>query len=206
MEQGNQSSFNVVTTTKSGKNEKKGLIIGAIVVAVLAISIPVGVYLVKQQQDIREKAQEALACPAAEACPAAGEPTLLMSCYSLANGEAPDEVSCSTISNVGAITTCGGNRYCCPSLGSPWTTNVDLCAAISPTPTSTASITAITPTSTATASATLTATASATAKATSTATSSATTAPIPVTGTNWPTVLGVGVGILVIVGSVLLVL
>ncbi len=219
MEQNNPSNFNVVVPGKSGRSGKKGLIIGAIVVLFLAISIPAGVYLVKQQQDIKEKAQEALVCPAAEACPVAGDPTLLKSCYSVVTGGVPGEYSCSTIANVGTTVLCGSTSYCCPSLGASWTTNLTLCATptASPTPTetptvsptATASATAsATPTTTATATATATSTTTATTTATSkaTATSTATAAPIPVTGVNWPTLVGTGVGILVIVGSILLVL
>jgi hypothetical protein len=207
MEQGGQSNFNVVTTSKSNKGGKTALIIGAIVVLFLAISIPAGVYLVKQQQNIKEKAASALVCPAAEACPVSGQTTLLRSCYSSTTGDAPQEISCSTIANVGTTALCGASKYCCPSLGAAWTTDLTLCATPSPTPTLTP-----TPTATATSSATPTGTATgsatptSTVKATATATSSATAVPIPVTGTNWPTVVGAGVGILIIVGSILLVL
>lgn len=197
MENNTAPNFNVVTTGKSNKGGKKGLIIGAVIVLFLAISIPAGVYLVKQQQDIREKASAALVCPAAEACPVAGEVTLLRSCYSSATGDTPQEISCSTIANVGTTAFCGSVKYCCPSLGASWTTDLTLCTTPSPTPTLTA-------TPTASASASPTATSSATPKATSSATP--TVVPIPVTGTNWPTVLGAGVGILVIVGSILLAL
>lgn len=223
MEQNNLSNFNVVTSGKSDKSGKKALIIGAIIVIFLAISIPAGVYLVKQQQDIKEKAQEALVCPAAEACPVAGDPTLLKSCYSVVTGGDPVGYSCSTIANVGTTVTCGSTQYCCPSLGASWTTNLNLCAVAtsSPTPTATATATATasaTPeatstasaspkaTSTSKASATATSTSTATATSKTTSTSTATAAPIPVTGVNWPTLTGTAVGILVIVGSILLAL
>lgn len=224
MEPNNSSNFNVVTPGKSSKSSKKGLIIGAIVVLFLAISIPAGVYLVKQQQDIKEKAQEALVCPAAEACPVAGDPTLLKSCYSVVVGASPEEYSCSTIANVGTTVLCGSTSYCCPSLGASWTTNLTLCAVPTPTPTPTDSATA-TPTATASPTATATATAISTTtpsvsptatsaspvstssvSATANATATATTAPIPVTGVNWPTLIGTGLGILVIIGSILLVI
>ena len=193
---GNQANFSVVTTSKSGKNSKTGLIVGALAVVFLGISVAVGVYLVKQQQDIREKAAAALVCPAAEACPVAGQTSLLRSCYSGATGDAPQEISCSTIANVGTTAICGSTKYCCPSLGAAWTTDLTACTSPTPVPT---------PTIEATASASPTATASATATAKSTATASATPV-IPVTGTNWPTMVGAGVGVLIIVGSILLVL
>jgi len=195
MEQDKQSDFSVITTTKSSKKSKSGLIIGTVVVLFLAISIPIGVYLVKQQQDIREKAAAATVCPIAEACPVAGAPALLRSCYSISVGGTPREISCSTVANVGEIASCGSSQYCCPSLGASWTKDISLCSTPSPSPSLSPS-----PSSTATASA------SPSIRATSTASASGTMAPIPVTGTNWPTVLGVGLGILVIVGSVLLIL
>jgi hypothetical protein len=198
MEQGAQPSFNVVTTSKSTKGGKRGLIIGTAIVAFLAISIAAGVYLVGQQQDIREKAESALTCPSVEACPVTGQPTLLKSCYATASGGAAREISCSTIASVGTTAFCGSSRFCCPSLGASWTTDMGLCSTTSPTPTLTA-----TPTASATSSATPRLTATSSARPTATATGSA--VPIPVTGTNWPTLVGAGLGILVIVGSILLV-
>ncbi|KKR43225.1 MAG: hypothetical protein UT76_C0013G0012 [Candidatus Woesebacteria bacterium GW2011_GWB1_40_12] len=226
MEQNNRPNFNIVTTTKSDKSIKKGLIIGALVVLFLAISIPAGVYLVRQQQDIREKAEEALVCPAAEACPVAGEPALLRSCSSIGSGQAPQDFSCSSISNVGVTASCGAVSYCCPSLGASWTTDLTLCATPSPTPTVTPTPTlTATPTATGSATASPSATASATpttaaaatatptsaaglaatATPTANASSSATPMPIPATGTDWPTLVGAGLGILVIIGSILLI-
>lgn len=196
---GNQPNFSVVTT-KSSKGGKTNLIIGALAVVFLGISVAVGVYLVKQQQDIREKAAAALVCPAAEACPVAGQTSLLRSCYSGTSGDAPQEISCSSIANVGTTAICGSSKYCCPSLGAAWTTNLTACTSPSPTPTITATASA-----SATPTASASATATATAKSTKTATPSATPV-IPVTGTNWPTVFGAGVGVLIIVGSILLVL
>lgn len=207
MKDNNQPNFNVVTTSSSKKGGKTGLIIGALVVVFLAISIVAGVYLVRQQQDIREKASAALVCPAAEACPVPGQAALLRSCYSSASGDAPQEISCSTIANVGTTALCGASKYCCPSLGAAWTTDLTLCATPTPTPTATPEATlSATLTSSASPSATKTATASATPVKTATGSATPTSAPIPVTGTNWPTVVGAGIGILVIVGSILLVL
>jgi len=199
MEQNNQPSFNVVTTNKPGKNTKQGLIIGALVVVFLAIAVVAGVILVRQQQDIREKAEAVLVCPAAEACPVAGDPTLLKSCYSADAGDSPRDISCSTIANVGATTFCGSTNFCCPSLGASWTTDLTMCSTPSPTPT-------LTPTPSTTATASATPTGTATSSATPKATGSSTPAPIPVTGMSWPTIVGTAVGILVIIGSILLVL
>jgi len=165
----------------------------------LAIAVVAGVILVRQQQDIREKAEAVLVCPAAEACPVAGDPTLLKSCYSADAGDSPRDISCSTITNVGATTFCGSTNFCCPSLGASWTTDLTMCSTPSPTPT-------LTPTPSATATASATPTGTATSSATPQATGSATPVPIPVTGMSWPTIVGTAVGILVIIGSILLVL
>ncbi len=202
--------FAMVTSNKSSKVTKKGMIIGSIVVIFLAISIVAGVFLVQRQQNISEKASTSVSlCPAAEACPVAGEADLLRSCTSISSDSAPQEISCSSISNVGVITTCGTRQFCCPSLGASWTTDISLCSTPSPSPT-------IAPSLSATASASTTATPSATPKlstnapttlnesATPSATPKATPREIPVTGTNWPTIAGAGVGILVIIGAILL--
>lgn len=193
------SNYSVITTTKPNGKSKKGLIIGGIIVLFLAISIAVGVYLVGQKQNIEEKAATDSVCPTVEACPVAGSPTLLRSCYSIADGGAPREISCSTIANVGEIAACGSFQFCCPSLGAAWTKDITLCSSPSPSPTITA-----TPTASASASPGFSPTA--TSSATPTASTSASLAPIPVTGTNWPTIAGIGLGVLVIVGSILLVL
>ena len=89
--------------------------------------------MVRQQQNISEKAQEAL-CPAAEACPVSGQPDLLRNCSSVNEGDSPQEVSCSNIGNVGQTAQCGTLSFCCPSLGASWTTDIMLCMTPTPTP------------------------------------------------------------------------
>lgn len=194
----NQAQFEVITAGKSGKSGKKGFIITIIVIIFLGLSVVAGVLLVRQQQIFQEKAQVA-ACPAAEACPVAGQPDLLMSCAQSQAGEAPLEISCSSISNVGVIKSCGTRRFCCPSVGASWTTDVTLCstATAAPTGSPTASP-STTPTATGSATPRGTATASATPRATSRA--------IPVTGTDWPTIAGGVVGVTVIILSILIAL
>jgi hypothetical protein len=201
MDSTNQSNFNIVTTTRSSKKEKRGLIIGAVIIFFIAISVVVGVYLVKQQQNIREKAQVISTCPAAEQCPVVGNPKLLRTCSYSNDGEAPQDISCSSVDNVNSSALCRGITYYCPVLGADWTTSPPPSATPTSTPT-------LTPTPTATESATPTgsATPSATARATATSSASPTTVPIPITGVSWPTVIGAGVGILVIIGSIFLVL
>lgn len=192
------SNYSVITTTNPSRKSKKGLIIGGIIVLIIAISIPVGVYLVGQRQNIDKKAAADLVCPGAEACPVTGSPALLRSCYSIADGGAPREISCSMVANVGEIASCGSIQFCCPSLGASWTKDITLCSSPSPSPTMTA-----TPTASASASPIVSPTATSSARPSASA--SASLAPVPVTGTNWPTIAGLGLGILVIVGSILLV-
>jgi hypothetical protein len=201
MDSANQSNFNIVTTTKSSKKEKRGLIIGAIIIFFIAISVAVGVYLVKQQQNIKEKAQVVSVCPAAEQCPVVGNPKLLRTCSYVGDGEAPQDISCNSIDNSQSSALCNGITYYCPHLSADWTTSPPPSA----TPTSTPAL-APTPTATGSATPAGSATPSATVRATATSSASPTTVPIPVTGVSWPTVIGAGVGILVIVGSILLVL
>lgn len=191
----NSPPFEVITSKKSSKIGKKGLVYGIVAVVFLALSIVAGVLLVKNQQNISEKASTASVCPGAEACPVAGQSSLLRSCNSVGTGGTPREISCSTLSMVGTISICGAYSYCCPSLGASWTTDLTLCS--SPTPTSTVKATA---TATASATPTKTATSSATPKV------QTTPLPVPETGTNWPTLLGGGIGILVIIGAILLAL
>lgn len=200
------SPFEIVTTPKAKKGGPKKLIIALVIVLFLVLSVVAGVLLVRQQQNINEKASENL-CPAAQACPVAGQPELLRNCNPQAADGSAVEKSCSNINTVGTITTCGTTSYCCPSLGAAWSTNLALCSSPSPTPTATATPSAtITPTATGSATPTATATASATPARTATPSAQTTPLPIPVTGISWPTIISGGVGILVIVGSVLLAL
>ena len=103
------------------------------IIVFLILGVFAGVLLVRQQQNISEKAQEAL-CPAAEACPVSGQPDLLRNCSSVNEGDSPQEVSCSNIGNVGQTAQCGTLSFCCPSLGASWTTDIMLCMTPTPTP------------------------------------------------------------------------
>ncbi|MGA3292234.1 MAG: hypothetical protein ABSC49_03775 [Candidatus Microgenomates bacterium] len=188
--------FEMVTGKKPRKVGKTGIIIGVVVTLFLALSVAAGVLLVKQQQNIQEKAAANL-CPGAEACPVAGQTTLLMSCASPNADGTPEQISCSSIANVGTIATCGSQQYCCPTQNSSWTTDLTLCSTATVTPS---------PTLTPTASASATPTATATASASATPYVQTTPRPIPVTGTGWPTIVGAGVGVVVIVGAILIAL
>lgn len=174
------------------------MIIGSLIVVFLILSVVAGVLLVRQQQNIQEKASGDQ-CPAAEACPVSGQPNLLRNCHP---GESVTDPAESLCNQAGRIETCGTRQYCCPSAGGSWSSNLSLCP--SPTPKAT-------PTPTATVAATATATPSGTGTPSATPTRTPTPAggtaqPIPATGTGWPTIVGAGLGVLVIVASVLIAL
>ncbi len=192
------SPFETVTSKKSDKISNKTIIIAVFIFIFLIVGVVAGVLLVKQQQNISEKAQAAL-CPAAGACPVSGQPDLLRNCNPANSDGTPQEVSCSNVGNVKQISSCGTLSYCCPSLGASWTTDLTLCATATATPTlSPTPFPTETPTSSASATPTSTASASGTPRA------SATPRDIPVTGTDWPTVLGIGIGAAAIIGAILL--
>ncbi len=219
--------FEVITSTKSKKIGKKGIIVAIVVFLFLTLSVVLGVILVRQQQNIQEKAAQNL-CPGAEACPVAGQPDLLMSCTPANADGTANQVSCSNVGSVGKTVSCGSQTFCCPSLGAAWTVDLSLCTASpfpSPTGSSTAffagtqsSLTSTSPTPTAVATSspsvvTPTPTSEATSSAlalisTASATPSIQTTPlpIPVTGTDWPTIAGAAVGIGVIIASILIAL
>lgn len=188
------SPFETVTNKKSGKISTRTIIIAVFVFIFLTLGVVAGVVLVKQQQNIAEKAQAAL-CPAAQACPVSGQPDLLRNCNPANSDNTPQEVSCSNVGNVKQISVCGTLSYCCPSLGASWTADLTLCAAATATPT-------ISPTPFATESPV--ASFSATPTATATPGALLTPRPIPVTGADWPTVLGAGIGAAAIIGAILL--
>lgn len=196
------SPFEVITNKGSKKISTSSLIIAIAIAVFLILGIVAGVLLVRQQQNISEKAAVST-CPAAGACPVSGQPNLLRNCNPGNIDGTPVESSCSNIGMVGVVTTCGTQYFCCPSLGASWTTDVSLCAVVTPTPTATTTATVFatsTPLATVSASPTATASVSATPRA------SGTPRPIPVTGTDWPTVLGIGVGAAAIIGAILIAL
>ena len=192
------SPFETITSKKSGRGGKKGIVIAIVIAVFLILGVVAGVLLVQQQQNIKEKAAENL-CPAAEACPLAGQQDILRDCSPGNADGSPQEYKCSNIGNVGQIYACGAGRFCCPSLGALWTTDLTSCTAASPSPTATAEAT-VSPTASASATPTSTATASATPKLKVLSTPR----EVPVTGTDWPTILGVGLGGAAIIGAILL--
>ena len=160
-------------------------IIGAIVgVVVLALGVLAGIYLVRQQQNINERAAVPQ-CPAGEQCPVTKDPTHLRTCSYVEGDNSPDEQLCGTnTSRLNTLSMCGRQVWCCPKKGGAWTTDLTKCPGatlntptatptLTPTPTATATSTA-TPTATATMTSTPTPTTSPTATGTRTATPTAT--------------------------------
>jgi hypothetical protein len=228
------SPFEIVTPGKSKKAGNKGVIVAVLIVVFLILSVVAGVLLVRQQQNIQEKAA-ASQCPAAEACPAAGNSNLLRNCHPPEGDNSPAESLCN---KVGKQETCGTRQFCCPAVGGAWTTDLTACATPAPTPTPNfltdanncgsvgfkctggttcqagqcVAASTATPTPTASASASSSASPTPTQTATPTPAASATTQaqttplPIPETGTGWPTILGAGMGIVVIIASILVAL
>lgn len=141
------SPFEIVTPAKSKKVGKTGLIVGISIAVFLGLSIVAGVLLVRQQQTVTPQAGGST-CPAAEACPNATRPNLLQSCHP---GDADGTTNDSLCDRAGRVETCGPafTKYCCPSAGGSWTTNMTVCnqLAQSPTPTPTVAPT-LTPTPT----------------------------------------------------------
>lgn len=184
------------------KSKTNWKVVGALIgIIVLALGVIAGIFLVGQQQDIREKAATNNQC--VEQCP--GSDGVLRNCHPPESDGTAEESLCNAALR-GSVQFCGTRNFCCN--GSAWTTNMSACATPTATATSTATATATatttatsTSTSKATATATSKGTATATSKSTSTAKSTATAFPVPETGTEWPTVIGAGFGVIMILVS-----
>lgn len=201
------SPFEIVTPSKSNSGGKKGLLVAILVVVFLLLSVVAGVLLVRNNQNVQEKAASTgNSCPGAQACPVSGQTNLLRNCTPPEADNSPTESLCN---RVGRVESCGGKEYCCPTVGGTWTTNMTACTVVAtPTPTPTTTPTA---TSTATPAGSATPATSATPvptlrSGTATPAAQKTSMPIPVTGTGWPTYVGAGVGVIVIIASILLAL
>ena len=122
-----ETEINVVGLSSGKKGGKANWkVIGAIIgIIVLAIGIIAGILLVKQQQDIREKAK-IVSCtdPTVEQCPVAGSPNILRNCHPPQSDNSPVESICD---GEGKISFCGTKNYCCPSAGGNWTTDMKAC-------------------------------------------------------------------------------
>lgn len=216
------SQFVITTSSKSKKGGKKGIIIASLVGVFLVLSIIAGVLLVRQNQNIQEKASQPSGCPESQTCNASNG-TLLVDCSNHAIWPNSTNSLCNT---AGRKESCGGTPYCCPTAGGKWTTNMSACPVATATPTATPVITTtptptsspiptVTPSPTASPTPTTTpaanpaaiitvGTSTPTATATSVSSVQATPRPVPVTGTEWPTLIGAGVGIMVIIGAIFL--
>lgn len=205
-----------LSNPKSGKTKWK--VIGAIIgIIVLFGSVIAGILLVRQNQNIEEKAACTASC--------VNGSSLLVNCYGAGTDNDGDQMLCNL---KGRVEVCGATvtdskQFCCPAAGGSWTTDLTKCPTVtaSPTTTATATVTS-TPTATATAITTSTAraTATATSKATATVTAkptstvkattsgsaTATAVPVPVTGASFPTILGLGFGVVMILASIVLAL
>ncbi|EKE05081.1 MAG: hypothetical protein ACD_19C00426G0103 [uncultured bacterium] len=117
------------------KGKTNWKIVGAIVgIVVLAFGVIAGIILVRQQQDIREKAGVTYGrCDeaGAEACP--GTDGILRNCHPPESDNTPALSSCDT---AGRIEFCGTRNYCCPVAGGTWTADMSACAVATATPTS----------------------------------------------------------------------
>lgn len=114
-------------------------VVGAIIgVVVLAIGVYAGILLVKQQQNISEKASELMCTdPQAEQCP--GTDGVLRNCHPPEAGGGPTESVCNL---AGRAEFCGTRCFVCPSAGGIWTpTDMSKCQTA---PTATATATAST--------------------------------------------------------------
>ncbi len=137
----------------SNNKSKSGIslkVLGAIIgVLVLAAGVYAGIILVRQQQNIREKASELMCSdPQAEQCP--GTDGILRNCHPPEAGGGPTESACI---EAGRAEFCGTRCFICPEANGIWTvTDMSRCqTASSPTATATAtSIATNTPTPTAT--------------------------------------------------------
>lgn len=114
-------------SSNKSKGKTNWKILGAIIgIVVLALGVIAGIILVRQQQNIQEKAAECSS--GGTQCPSTSDPTLLRDC---STGEVyPNDSVCD---RAGKVEVCGTNssnarQFCCPSAGGNWTTNLSSCA------------------------------------------------------------------------------
>jgi len=116
-------------------------------VLLLVGSLGAGIILVKQQQDIREKAEgitetincitnpgDKGCCPQAEACPYQKDKNLLRNCHPPEGDGTPQDSLCN---EAGRREQCGPGRpwFCCPKANGEWTKDMSKCPTPTPTPT-----------------------------------------------------------------------
>ncbi|HKB88577.1 MAG TPA: hypothetical protein VKC53_02910 [Patescibacteria group bacterium] len=125
------SPFEIITPGKSKKVGRTGLIVGISIVIFLILSVVAGVLLVRQQQNVAEKAVVAQ-CPGAQSCVVGA--THIANCTPPEGDNSPSESDCNA-SQIKRIEPCGGVQLCCN--GTAWTTDMTACAVASPSPTPT---------------------------------------------------------------------
>lgn len=127
-------------SSNKSKGKTNWKIIGAIIgIIVLAIGVVAGIILVKQQQNISEKASELMCTnPLAEQCP--GVDGVLRNCHPPENSGGPTESRCDTANRV---EFCGSKCFACPAVNGEWReVNISLCGPTA-TPTSVATATSL---------------------------------------------------------------
>ena len=123
-----ESSLKVVGLTGSGKKQTNWKIFGAVLgVIILSLGILAGILLVRQQQDLREKAAQGTSrkCPEAEQCPMRLDARHLLNCHP---PEADNSASDSVCNIAGRVEFCGTKNYCCPTAGGKWTDDMSACS------------------------------------------------------------------------------
>lgn len=142
MKDGDIKIVGLSSNKQKGKTNWK--VLGAIIgIFVLTIGVIAGIILVRQQQNISEKASEIMCSdPLAEQCP--GIDGILRNCHPPENGGGAKESACNS---AGRVEFCGTKCFICPSVNGTWTpTDLSKCStAPTPTPT-TAPTVAPTPT------------------------------------------------------------
>ena len=110
-------------TSPKGKAKVNWKILSAIIgIVVLSLGIIAGILLVRQQQDVREKAQQAQ-CPEVQDC-ATTDPNLLRNCNPPEGDNTPKESRCIL---AGRTEVCGNDNFCCPTAGGSWTKDLTKC-------------------------------------------------------------------------------
>lgn len=105
-------------------------------IVVLSLGIIAGIILVRQQQDLREKAQRQQ-CPQAQQCPSLDGKHLL-NCNPPEADNSPQDSLCRV---AGQTSVCGQENFCCPVAGGKWTKDMSKCQTqLTPAPTASGTI------------------------------------------------------------------
>ncbi len=128
-----------LSNSKSVKKTNWKIVSAIIGIVVLSIGVVAGIILVRQQQNISEKASVPQCSVAGtEQCPVAGAENHLWNCHPAEADGSPKDSLCN-LQMKGRIEFCKDRNYCCN--GASWTSNMTACPS-SPTPTATAHATA----------------------------------------------------------------